>query len=192
MKIIIKNSLLLMVVVFMSSCGYNGMVSLDEKVQGQWADVEAAYQRRADLIPNLVKTVKGLADFERGTLEAVVNARASATKVEIDPSNLTADNIKQFEAAQGKVSGALSRLLLTFERYPELKADKGFLELQAQLEGTENRISVERQKFNETVENYNSMVRSFPQAAYAGLLGFDKKAYFEAKEGADEAPDVEF
>jgi len=168
------------------------MVELDEKVQGQWADVEAAYQRRADLIPNLVKTVKGLADFERGTLEAVVNARASATKVEIDPSNLTAENIKQFEAAQGKVSGALSRLLLTFERYPELKADRGFLELQAQLEGTENRISVERQKFNETVEGYNTMVRAFPQMAYAGLLGFDKKAYFESKEGADEAPEVEF
>jgi len=168
------------------------MVQLDEKVQGQWADVEAAYQRRADLIPNLVKTVKGLADFEKSTLEAVVNARASATKVEIDPSNLTADNIKQFEAAQGKVSGALSRLLLTFERYPELKADKGFLELQAQLEGTENRISVERQKFNETVEEYNSMVRAFPQMAYAGLLGFDKKAYFESQEGADEAPTVEF
>jgi len=168
------------------------MVQLDEKVQGQWADVEAAYQRRADLIPNLVKTVKGLADFEKSTLEAVVNARASATKVEIDPSNLTADNIKQFEAAQGKVSGALSRLLLTFERYPELKADKGFLELQAQLEGTENRISVERQKFNETVEGYNSLVRSFPQMAYAGLLGFDTKAYFESKEGADEAPSVEF
>jgi len=168
------------------------MVQLDEKVQGQWADVEAAYQRRADLIPNLVKTVKGLADFERGTLEAVVNARASATKVEIDPSNLTADNIKQFEAAQGKVSGALSRLLLTFERYPELKADKGFLELQAQLEGTENRISVERQKFNETVEEYNSTVRAFPQMAYAGLLGFDRKAYFESQEGADEAPEVEF
>jgi len=192
MKNIIKNCLLLMVVMFMSSCGYNSMVNLDEKVQGQWADVEAAYQRRADLIPNLVKTVKGLADFERGTLEAVVNARASATKVEIDPSNLTAENMKQFEAAQGKVSGALSRLLLTFERYPELKADKGFLELQAQLEGTENRISVERQKFNETVEGYNTMVRSFPQAAYAGMLGFDKKAYFESKEGADEAPDVEF
>lgn len=168
------------------------MVELDEKVQGQWADVEAAYQRRADLIPNLVKTVKGLADFERGTLEAVVNARASATKVEIDPSNLTAENIKQFEAAQKNVSSSLSRLLLTFERYPELKADKGFLELQAQLEGTENRISVERQKFNETVEGYNTMVRAFPQMAYAGLLGFDRKAYFESKEGADEAPTVEF
>ncbi len=192
MKILFRNLMFVGVLLFMSSCGYNGMVELDEKVQGQWADVEAAYQRRADLIPNLVKTVKGLADFEKSTLEAVVNARASATKVEIDPSNLTADNIKQFEAAQGKVSGALSRLLLTFERYPELKADRGFLELQAQLEGTENRISVERQKFNETVEGYNSMVRSFPQMAYAGLLGFDKKAYFESKEGADEAPSVEF
>jgi len=192
MKSIIKNSLLLTVVLFMSSCGYNDMVGLDEKVQGQWADVEAAYQRRADLIPNLVKTVKGLADYEGGTLKAVIEARASATSIQIDPTNLTAENIKQFEAAQGKVGGALSRLLATFERYPELKADRGFLELQAQLEGTENRISVERQKFNETVEGYNSMVRSFPQAAYAGLFGFDKKAYFESKEGADEAPTVDF
>jgi len=184
--------MLLGVVLFMSSCGYNNMVQLDEKVQGQWADVEAAYQRRADLIPNLVNTVKGMADFEKETLTAVVEARASATAVKIDPSNLTADNIKQFETAQKKVGGALSRLLVTVEKYPDLKSNRNFVELQAQLEGTENRISVERQKFNETVEGFNTLVRSFPQMAYAGFLGFDKKAYFESKEGADEAPTVEF
>ena len=176
-----------------TSCGtYNKMIDKDEEVAGQWANVENAYQRRADLIPNLVNTVKGYADFEQETLTKVIEARAKATQTTIDPSNLTPESIAQFQEAQGQLSGALSRLLVTVERYPELKANTNFLELQAQLEGTENRIAVERRKFNDMVQSYNKYVRNFPNNIVAGIFGFDKKGYFEASEGSDEVPVVDF
>ena len=145
-----------------------------------------------DLIPNLVKTVQGAADYEKGTLTEVIEARAKATSVQVDPSNLTEESIAKFQAAQDQLSSALSRLMVVVERYPELKANQNFLELQAQLEGTENRIAVERGKFNETVNDYNSYIRRFPNNIIAGMFNFDKKGYFKATEGADKAPDVEF
>jgi LemA protein len=175
-----------------SSCGYNTMVEKDETVEAAWANVQNAYQRRADLVPNLVNTVKGAANFEKETLTAVIEARAKATSVNISPDNLTPENIQRFQQAQGELSGALSRLLVSVERYPELKANQNFLELQAQLEGTENRISVERRKFNETVQDYNSYIRSFPRNLIAGMFDFEKKGYFEADAGAQKAPTVEF
>jgi len=171
---------------------YNNMVKLDEETQQAWAQVENVYQRRADLIPNLVKTVQGAAEYEKGTLEAVIEARSKATSVQVDPSNLTEENIAAFQQAQDQLSSALSRLMVVVERYPELKANQNFLELQAQLEGTENRIVVERKKFNEVVQKYNTAIRRFPNNIFAGMFGFDKKGYFKAKEGADVAPDVEF
>lgn len=171
---------------------YNKMVAKDESCSQAWADVENAYQRRMDLINNLVKTVQGAADYEKGTLEAVINARAKASSVQVDPSNLTEESIAKFQAAQDQLSSALSRLMVVVERYPELKANQNFLELQAQLEGTENRIAVARGKFNETVNDYNSYIRSFPNNIIAGLFNFDKKGYFKASEGADKAPEVEF
>ena len=171
---------------------YNNMVQKDEECSKAWANVENAYQRRLDLIPNLVKTVQGAADYEKGTLTEVIEARAKATSVQIDPNNLTEESIAKFQAAQDQLSSALSRLMVVVERYPELKANQNFLELQAQLEGTENRISVERGKFNETVNEYNSFIRKFPNNIIAGLFNFDKKGYFKATEGADKAPDVEF
>ena len=171
---------------------YNKMVQKDEGCSKAWADVENAYQRRMDLIPNLVKTVQGAADYEKGTLTEVIEARAKATSVQVDPSNLTEESIAKFQAAQDQLSSALSRLMVVVERYPELKANQNFLELQAQLEGTENRIAVERGKFNETVNDYNSYIRRFPNNIIAGMFNFDKKGYFKATEGADKAPDVEF
>lgn len=176
----------------LSSCGYNTMVQKDENVEAQWANVQNAYQRRADLIPNLVNTVKGAANFEQETLTQVIEARAKATSVNISPDNLTPENIERFQQAQGELSSALSRLLVSVERYPELKANQNFLELQAQLEGTENRISVERRKFNESVQDYNSYIRSFPRNFIAGMFDFEKKGYFEAEAGAQQAPTVEF
>ena len=157
-----------------------------------WGQVENVYQRRADLIPNLVNTVKGAADFERNTLQAVIEARANATSMKIDPTQLTEENLAAFQKAQDNLSSSLSRLMVVVERYPELKANQNFLELQAQLEGTENRITVERMKFNESVQNYNSLIRRFPANMVAGLMNFDKKAYFQAAEGAEVAPDVDF
>ena len=171
---------------------YNKMVQKDEGCSKAWADVENAYQRRMDLIPNLVKTVQGAADYEKGTLTEVIEARAKATSVQVDPSNLTEESIAKFQAAQDQLSSALSRLMVVVERYPELKANQNFLELQAQLEGTEHRIAVERGKFNETVNDYNSYIRRFPNNIIAGMFNFDKKGYFKATEGADKAPDVEF
>ena len=171
---------------------YNNMVQKDEECSKAWANVENAYQRRLDLIPNLVKTVQGAADYEKGTLTEVIEARAKATSVQIDPNNLTEEAIAKFQAAQDQLSSALSRLMVVVERYPELKANQNFLELQAQLEGTENRIAVERGKFNETVNDYNSYIRKFPNNLIAGIFNFDKKGYFKATEGADKAPDVEF
>jgi len=188
-----KFGLLAAVVAFLfSSCGYNKMVEMDEQVTSQWAQVENVYQRRVDLIPNLVNTVKGYAAHERETLEGVIEARSKATSVNIDPKNLTPESIQQFNQAQDGLSSALSRLMVVVERYPDLKANQNFLDLQAQLEGTENRITVERQKFNQTTQTYNAYIRKFPQVIYAGWFGFDKKTYFEAQQGAEKAPEVQF
>lgn len=176
----------------LSSCGYNTMVSQDENVKAKWAQVENVYQRRADLIPNLVTTVKGAANFEKETLTQVVEARAKATSVTIDPSNLTPEAIAQFQAAQGQLTGSLSRLMATVEAYPELKANRNFLELQAQLEGTENRISVERRAFNDATQQYNTTVRTFPNNLMAGIFGFKQKGLFQADAGADKVPEVQF
>jgi len=165
---------------------------MDEQVTSQWAQVENVYQRRADLIPNLVNTVKGYASHERETLEGVIEARSKATSANIDPSKLTPETIQQFNQAQEGLSSALSRLMVVVERYPDLKANQNFLDLQAQLEGTENRITVERMKFNQTTQTYNAYIRKFPRVIYAGWFGFDKKAYFEAQQGADKAPEVQF
>lgn len=183
---------LLIILVFWGFGVYNGLVTSDEKVEGQWAQVETAYQRRADLIPNLVETVKGYAEFEQETLTGVIEARAKATQVQIDPSNLTPESIAQFQQAQDGLSSALSRLLVTVERYPNLKADQSFLNLQAQLEGTENRIAVARNRFNTSVQDYNTTVRKFPARLIASISGFDEKGYFEAAEGTDQAPQVNF
>jgi len=180
------------IAVLFSSCGYNKMVSMDEQVTSQWAQVENVYQRRADLIPNLVNTVKGYAAHEKETLEGVIEARSKATAVNIDPTKLTPETLQQFNQAQDGLSSALSRLMVVVERYPDLKANQNFLDLQAQLEGTENRITVERQKFNETTMTYNAYIRKFPQVIYSGWFGFDKKTYFEAQQGAEKAPEVKF
>jgi LemA protein len=180
------------VAVLFSSCGYNKMVTMEEQVTSQWAQVENVYQRRADLIPNLVNTVKGYAAHEKETLEGVIEARSKATSVNIDPTKLTPESIQQFNQAQEGLSSALSRLMVVVERYPDLKANQNFLDLQAQLEGTENRITVERQKFNETTQIYNAYIRKFPQVIYAGWFGFEKKTYFEAQQGAEKAPEVQF
>lgn len=171
---------------------YNTLVTEDESVKTAWSQVENQYQRRMDLIPNLVNTVKGYATHERETLEGVVSARAEATKTTIDPSNLNEESIKKFQVAQGELSSALSRLMMVLERYPDLKANQNFMELQAQLEGTENRISVERKRFNEVAQSYNTKVRSFPTNVLAGMFGFQPKAYFSAEAGAEKAPKVEF
>ncbi len=170
----------------------NRFVVLEEGAEGQWANVENVYQRRADLIPNLVNTVKGYADFEQETLTQVIEARAKATSVTVDPTNLNPQSLAAFQEAQDGLSGALSRLLVTIERYPDLKANQNFLELQAQLEGTENRIAVERRKFNEVVRSYNTAIRKVPASMIAGLTARTKKGYFEAQEGSDVAPTVEF
>jgi LemA protein len=171
---------------------YNNMVTLDEEVQTAWSQVQNVYQRRADLIPNLVNTVKGYAQHESATLEGVVNARSKATQITVDPENLTPESLAKFQKAQGELSSALGKLLSITENYPELKANENFLQLQAQLEGTENRITVERQKFNETARGYNTTIRKFPNNILAGMFGFEKKAYFEAEEGAERAPEVKF
>lgn len=171
---------------------YNMMVVEDENVSSAWAQVENVYQRRADLIPNLVETVKGYAEHESSTLENVVAARAKATQVTVDPENLTPEALAAFNEAQGELSSALGRLLLIQENYPDLKASQQFMELQAQLEGTENRIATERMKFNEAAKTYNTMIRQFPDNIIASMFGFEKKAYFEAQAGAETAPKVEF
>lgn len=171
---------------------YNQMVVSDENVQAAWSQVENVYQRRADLIPNLVSTVKGYASHESETLESVVAARAKATQITVDPTNLSPETIAQFNAAQGELSTALGRLLLIQENYPELKANQNFLDLQAQLEGTENRITTERMKFNEAAKAFNTGIRQFPDNIIASMFGFEKKAYFEAQAGAETAPKVEF
>ena len=171
---------------------YNQMVVSDESVQAAWSQVENVYQRRADLIPNLVATVKGYAAHESETLESVVAARAKATQVTVDPTDLTPEALEKFNAAQGELSSALGRLLLIQENYPDLKANQNFSELQAQLEGTENRITIERMKYNDAAKAFNTGIRRFPDNIVASIFGFEKKGYFEAKAGADTAPVVEF
>lgn len=171
---------------------YNEMVVKEEGVTAQWAQVENVYQRRADLIPNLVNTVKGYADFEKETLTGVIEARAKATSVNVDAGNLTPEKLAAFQSAQDGLSSALSRLMVVVERYPELKANQSFLELQAQLEGTENRIAVERKKFNEATQNFNTYIKLFPKNMLASLYGFQEKPYFQAQAGSEKAPEVQF
>jgi LemA protein len=193
-----KNLTLLVVVIFillLGGCGcngYNNMVKLDETVKSQWGNVQSEYQRRTDLIPNLVNTVKGAANFEQQTLVQVMDARAKATQVKIDANNLTPEKIAEFQQAQGQVSSSLSRLLVTVEKYPDLTATQNFRDLQAQLEGTENRIKVARNDFNGTVQDFNSTIRRFPNNIFAGMFGFATKGYFQADPGSEKAPDVKF
>ncbi len=194
-----RSSVILGVIVFviallgMNACGsYNTMVEKNETVTSQWQQVENQYQRRMDLIPNIVSTVQGQADFEKSTLQAVIEARAAATQVKLDPSKLDEESMKKFQAVQGQLSSALSRLLVVSENYPNLQANQGFSELRTQLEGTENRIANERMKFNNTAQDFNTYIQKFPKNLWAGMFGFNKRAYFEMKEGADTAPSVKF
>lgn len=186
---------IVLIIVFLGGCSvgsYNKMVNKEEGVSNAWANVETQYQRRSDLIPNLVNTVKGYAQHEQETLEGVVAARSKATQVTLDSNDLTPEKLQQYQEAQGEVSRALGRLLAISENYPDLKANQNFQELQAQLEGTENRISTERRKFNEVSKDYNTYIRRFPNNIFAGIFGFEKKAYFEAAEGTEKAPEVKF
>lgn len=193
-----RNLVLIVVVVFiliLGGCGcngYNNMIKLDEDVKNKWGNVQSDYQRRADLIPNLVNTVKGYANFEQETLTKVVEARAKATSVNVNAGDLTPEKLAQFQQAQGELSGALSRLLVTVERYPDLKANANFMDLQKQLEGTENRIKVSRNDFNASVQGYNTTVRRFPNNLFAGMFGFKAKEPFKADPGSERAPTVTF
>jgi len=170
----------------------NSMATSDQEVKQSWANVQSAYQRRADLIPNLVKTVQGVANFEKSTLTAVIEARASATQMKLDAKDLSPENIQKYQAAQSGLSGALSRLMVVAENYPQLKATENFSELQAQLEGTENRIKTERDNFNEAVKNYNKLIVTFPNSIIASFSGFTEKGFFQADAGAEKAPEVNF
>ena len=192
MKRIFGAILIIMATMSLSSCSYNSMVKLDEDVKGKWGAVQAQYQRRTDLIPNLVATVKGAANFEKSTLTDVIEARAKATSVQVDPTKLTPESIQQFQAAQGQLSQALGRLMVVTENYPTLQSNQNFLGLQEQIEGTENRINVARLDFNTSVQNYNSKIRTFPANLTAKMFGFAEKGYFQAEAGADKAPKVEF
>ena len=188
-------AIIAVIVLFLYSSGkgaYNGMVTKGESVDGQWANVENVYQRRADLIPNLVNTVKGYAAHEQETFTAVIEARSKATGVNINADQLTPETIEQFQSAQAGLSSALSKLMVVVERYPDLKANQNFLDLQAQLEGSENRIATERRKFNDLSKEYNTFVAKFPNVLWAKLFSFEKKPYYEAAEGSDITPTVEF
>ena len=191
-----KSTIILIAVVAIAAIwgisAYNGLVKMDESVNTAWSNVENQYQRRADLIPNLVNTVKGYAAHEKETLEAVMAARSKATQMTVDADNLTPEKLQEYQKAQGEIGAALGRLLAITENYPDLKANQNFMELQAQLEGTENRISVERRNFNEVARTYNTSIRTFPKSILAGMFGFDKRPYFEAEEGANKAPEVKF
>ncbi|MBO5763989.1 MAG: LemA family protein [Bacteroidales bacterium] len=191
-----KSTIIILVIVaavaIWAISAYNSLVKMEEGVESAWAQVENVYQRRADLIPNLVATVKGYAAHESETLESVIAARSKATQITVDPQDLSAEALKKYQAAQGELGAALGKLLAITENYPDLKANQNFLELQSQLEGTENRITVERQKFNNIAKEYNTGIRKFPKNILAGMFGFERKAYFEANEGADKAPVVEF
>lgn len=192
MKTISKLIVALVALVSLNSCGYNTMTEKEEAVNKAWSNVENQYQRRSDLIPNLVNTVKGYAQHEENTLTAVLEARSKATQITVNADDLTPEKLKEYQAAQGQVTSALGKLLAITEAYPDLKANENFKELQAQLEGTENRISVERRNFNEVVGDYNTYIRKFPQNIMAGIFGFEKRAYFEAEAGSEKAPKVEF
>lgn len=191
--IILGVIVVIIIIIYSSVKGtYNSMVTMDEAVTASWAQVENVYQRRADLIPNLVNTVKGYAAHEQETLQSVIEARSKATSVTVDPSNMDPQALEQFQAAQQGLSSALSRLMVVVERYPDLKANQNFRDLQAQLEGTENRIAVERRKFNDSARTFNTYIRKFPKNIYASLFNFETKAYFEAEKGAEKAPEVSF
>ena len=192
MRNFIRAIFAIVIVASFSSCRYNSIVEADENINAQWAKVENQYQRRADLVPNLVNTVKGYASHESETLEAVIAARAKATQVTVDPANLTEENLQKYQAAQGELSSALGKLLAITENYPDLKANQNFLELQAQLEGTENRIATERSRYTDAVNAYNQKIRKFPALITAKLFGFDPKPQFKAEESAAQAPVVEF
>ena len=191
MKIIIIIAVVAVIVIWAVSM-YNGLVTMDESVNSQWANVETQYQRRADLIPNLVNTVKGYASHEKETLEGVVEARSKATQMQVNANDLTPEKLAEYQKAQGAVTSALGKLLAITENYPDLKANQNFLELQAQLEGTENRINVARTNFNNAAQAYNTAIRRFPKSLFASMFGFDKHAYFEAAEGTETAPTVSF
>ena len=192
--LIIVGVIALFVIIMFSwvSGKYNGLVTREEATKQAWAQVENVYQRRSDLIPNLVETVKGYANFEKSTLTDVINARAKATQVTVDPTKLSPEQIQKFQGAQDGLSSSLGRLMVVMERYPDLKANQNFLDLQAQLEGTENRIAVERRNFNVVVQDYNVNVRSFPSNMFAGMFGFQQKGYFQAEAGAEKAVKVKF
>ena len=192
MKRLIQALLLLGITLSLSSCGYNNMVEMSEGVDKQWANVEAQYQRRADLVPQLVSTVKGAADFEKSTLKEVVEARSKATSMSIDPSKLDQATLDKFQANQNQLSSSLSRLLVVVEKYPELKANANFRDLQVQLEGTENRIATARTRYNDMVGEYNAYIKKFPRMFYSSSFGFDKKPYFQSSAGAEQAPEVDF
>lgn len=182
----------LVLVLIWGISAYNQLVGSEESVSKAWSQVENVYQRRLDLIPNLIKTVQGAADYEKSTLQAVIEARSKASSIQLNAENMSQEQLQAFTQAQDELGSAVSRLMLTVERYPELKANQNFLELQSQLEGTENRITVERQKYNQVVGNFNTQVRRFPKNIIAGMFGFEKKAYFEASAGAEQAPAVDF
>jgi LemA protein len=192
--LIIVGVILLFVIIMFSwvSGKYNGLVTKEEGTKQAWAQVQNVYQRRSDLIPNLVETVKGVANFEKSTLTDVVNARAKATQITVDPSKLTPDQIQKFQGAQDGLSSSLGRLMVVMEKYPDLKSNQNFLDLQTQLESTENRIAVERRNFNEVIQDYNVTVRSFPSNIFAGMFGFQQKGYFQAEAGAEKAVKVKF
>jgi LemA protein len=186
---------ILAAIILLGGCGcsgYNSMVQLDENVKAKWGNVQSEYQRRSDLIPNLVNTVKGAANFEQETLTRVIEARAKATSVQVNADDLSPEKIQQFQQAQGQLQSALSRLLVTVEKYPDLKANQNFRDLQAQLEGTENRIKVSRNDFNTSVQSYNAVIRRFPNNIFAGMFGFGPKGYFESQPGSEKAPNVQF
>ncbi|SOD20562.1 LemA family protein [Pedobacter xixiisoli] len=191
-KVLIGIVAIVAIVALFSGCGYNSMVKLDEDVKTKWGAVEAQYQRRSDLIPNLVSTVKGAAKFEQSTLTAVIEARSKASQITVDPNKLTEENMQKYQQAQGQITQALGRLMVLTENYPQLKATDQFRDLSAQLEGTENRITVARTDYNASVQVYNTKVRSFPNNLTAGMFGFSQKAAFKADAGAQNAPKVEF
>ncbi len=191
-KVLIGIVAIVAILALFSGCGYNSLVKLDEDVKTKWGAVEAQYQRRADLIPNLVNTVKGAAKFEESTLTAVIEARSKASQITIDPDKLTEENMQKYQQAQGQITQALGRLMVLTENYPQLKATDQFRDLSAQLEGTENRITVARTDYNSSVQTYNTKVRSFPNNLTAGLFGFSQKAAFKADAGSQNAPKVEF
>ena len=192
MKYFVRAILATIIAALLSSCSYNSMVEADENINAQWAKVENQYQRRADLVPNLVNTVKGYAAHESETLEAVIAARSKATQITVDPANLTEENLQKYQEAQGELSSALGKLLAITENYPDLKANQNFLELQAQLEGTENRIATERSRYTDAVNAYNKKIRKFPALITAKIFGFDAKPQFKAEASAAQAPTVVF